>query len=119
LHDETDDPLTRLRSLCALLPEVAEIDSFGRPTFRVAVKAFASFAEVDQRATVVVKVPVDEQAALVARDGFRAEDETGVHGWTEVDVERVGWDELDRLVIASYRLIAPDHLVSQLDALLR
>jgi hypothetical protein len=101
-----------------MLPEVAEIDAFDRPTFRAATKGFASFELVGGRATVVVKVPVADQAALVARDGFEPEDETGVHGWTVVDVERVGWEELDRLVVASYRLVAPAHLVARLDALL-
>jgi hypothetical protein len=108
--------LGRLRSLCGLLPEVAEIDSFGRPTFRVAVKGFATFEIVEGRACVVVKLPLDEQAALVARAGFEPEDETGAHGWTVVDIDSVEWDELDRLVVASYRLVAPDHLVAQLDA---
>jgi hypothetical protein len=119
LHDETD-PGARLRSLCAMLPEVAEIDSFGRPTFRVAVKAFAAYEDGVAGAgpAVVVKLPVDEQTALVAREGFRPEDETGAHGWTVIDVGTVGWDEIDRLVLASYRLVAPGHLVAQLDALL-
>ena len=108
----------RLRAFCALLPEVAEIDSLGRPTFRVAIKAFVAFEESGGSPAVVVKLPVDEQAALVARDGFRAEDETGGHGWTVVDVGVVGWDEIDRLVVAGYRLVAPSHLVSRLDALL-
>jgi hypothetical protein len=120
LPDETGPgALDRLRSLCALLPEVAEIDSFGRPTFRVAVRAFAAFEEIGDRPCVIVKLALDEQAALVAREGFRPEDETGAHGWTVVDVATVGWDELDRLVVASYRLIAPGHLVAQLDAILR
>ena len=119
MHDDTDaDPLERLRGLCGLLPEVAEIDSLGRPTFRVAIKAFVAFEETDGRAMVIVKLPVDEQVALVAREGFRAEDETGGHGWTVVDVGTVGWDEIDRLVVAGYRLVAPSHLVSRLDALL-
>jgi hypothetical protein len=117
LHDETEDgALARLRSLCTLLPEVAEIDAFDRPTFRVAVKGFAAFEVIDGRACVIVKLALDEQVALVARPGFRPEDETGAHGWTIVDVATVGWDELDRLVVASYRLVAPDHLVAQLDA---
>ena len=116
MHDETD-PLARLRALCALLPEVAEIDSFGRPTFRVAVKAFAAFETAGAGpAVVVVKLPVDEQAALVAREGFRPEEETGAHGWTVIEVGTVGWEDIDRLVVASYRLVAPGHLVAQLDA---
>jgi predicted DNA-binding protein (MmcQ/YjbR family) len=112
------DPLTRLRSLCEMLPESAEIDSFGRPTFRAATKGFAAFDVVDGRPTVVVKMELDEQAARAARHGFEPEEETGVRGWTLVDVEHVGWDELDRLVVASYRLVASDELVLLLDSMI-
>jgi predicted DNA-binding protein (MmcQ/YjbR family) len=112
------DPLNRLRSLCEMLPDTAEIDAFGRPTFRAATKGFAAFDVVDGRPAVVVKMELEDQAARTARAGFRAEEETGVHGWTLVDVEHVGWDELDRLVVASYRLVASDELVLRLDTMI-
>jgi predicted DNA-binding protein (MmcQ/YjbR family) len=117
--DEPEHPaLARLRSLCTLLPDVTEIDGLGRPTFRVARIAFAVFEIVDGRPAVTVKIPLERQAALVARAGVRADEETGHHGWTVLDVERAGWDEIDVLVVASYRLVAPAEFVARLDALL-
>jgi predicted DNA-binding protein (MmcQ/YjbR family) len=112
------EALERLRSFCAMLPETAEIDALGQPTFRVATRAFAVFEVVDGRPTVCVKLHPDTQAAVVARDGFRAEPDTGHHRWTVVDTVRVPWPEVDELVVASYRLVAPLEFVAQLDALL-
>jgi hypothetical protein len=110
--------LERLRSLCVLLPEVAEIDGLGRPTFRGATRAFASFELVDGRSSVTVKLPLDHQARVLAQAGCEPEDETGHHGWTALDVATLGWAEVDELVVASYRLVAPAHLVAVLDAVL-
>jgi predicted DNA-binding protein (MmcQ/YjbR family) len=115
-----DDPaLERLRGLCALLPETAEIDALGRPTFRAGARGFASFEVVDGRPTVCVKTTPEVQATLVARPGFTSEPDTGHHGWTLVVADdTVDWDEIDELVVASYRLVAPAELVAQLDRLL-
>src|SRR6186997_1415216 len=113
-----DEALDRLRSLCALLPDVAEIDGLGRPTFRVATRGFAVFEMVAGRPAVTVKLPRERQAELVGRAGVSAEEETGHHGWTVLDVERAGWEQIDVLVVASYRLVAPPEFVLRLDALL-
>lgn len=109
----------RLRAISLVLPEATEVDLFGNPTFRVATVAFAAF-ERDQGVPVVrVKQELDDQAALVARDGFEPAPETGVHGWTNIRLDLgVEWDEIDPLVVASYRLQAPKHLRAALDELL-
>lgn len=108
--------LDRLRSLCGLLPEVTEIDGLGHPTFRVATRGFAVFEEPGGRAVVTVKLAPDRQAALLGLGGAWAEPETGHHGWTVLDVEVLGWERIDELVVASYRRAAPAHLVAELDA---
>ena len=116
--DPEHDALDRLRSFCAMLPETAEVNPFGHPTFRVATKTFAAFELVADRPAVLVKTTPDEQAALVARPGFTADPDTGHHGWTSVHLDEIDWDEVDHLVIASYRLVAPPEYVTQLDGLL-
>jgi len=114
-----DEGLERLRAFCAMLPETTEIDGLGNPTFRVATKGYAIFEVIAGQAMVCVKLPLDEQAALISRSGFEAEPHTGDHGWTLVELDgAVHWDEVDELVIASYRLVAPPEYVAQLDALL-
>ena len=66
-----------------------------------------------------MKLPLDVQADLLSRPGFAAEPHTGDHGWTLVELDRgVHWDEVDELIIASYRLVAPPEYLAQLDALL-
>lgn len=113
------EALDRLRSFCALLPETTEINPFGQPTFRVATRTFVSFELVGDDARVLFKIHPDLQAALVAREGFIVEPETGHHGWTYATVgEPVEWDELDGLIIGSYRLVAPPDFVSLLDRML-
>jgi hypothetical protein len=101
-----------------MLPEVAEIDGLGRPTFRVATRGFAIFEDVEGRAEVTVKLHLDHQDRMVGRPGVSAEAETGHHGWTVLDVGQVGWELVDELVVASYRRVAPDEFVARLDALL-
>ncbi len=119
LGEPDDEELERLRSFCAMLPETAEIDGLGHPTFRVATKAFAIYELVDERPMACLKVSLAQQAELVGRDGFAPEPHTGEHGWTLVPLDgRVHWDEIDELVIDSYRLVAPSEYVAQLDALL-
>lgn len=116
---EPVDPLERLQSFCALLPETTEVDVFGNPTFRVGARGFATFEQRDSGPTVCVKVAPELQALLIERDGFGAEPDTGHFGWTLVLLDgSVAWDEIDELVIGSYRLVAPAEYIRELDELL-
>jgi predicted DNA-binding protein (MmcQ/YjbR family) len=109
----------RLRAISLILPEATEVDLFGNPTFRVATVAFAAFERDSGVPVVRVKQDLDDQAVLVTRDGFEPAPETGGHGWTNVRLDLgVDWDEIDPLVVASYRLQAPKHLREALDELL-
>jgi len=115
LHDALD----RLRSFCLLLPETTEVNPFGHPTFRVATKAYATFELADGQASLLFKAESGGQAVLVARTGFAIDPDTGHHGWMLAQLAGdLDWDELDALIIASYRLVAPPELVTQLEALL-
>ena len=116
---EVDDPLERLRSFCALLPETTEVDVFGNPTFRVGARGFATFEVIAMGPSVCVKVAPELQGLLVERPGYEAEAETGHFGWTQVALDgSVAWDEVDELIIGSYRLVAPPEFATELDQLL-
>ncbi len=109
----------RLREFCMLLPESVEVDLMGNTAFRVATKTFVVFEHLDGRPVLVVKLPPEEQAALVAQPGFDVAPDTGEYGWTCISVDAApDWDEVDRLVMSSYRGQAPDHLQRQLDQML-
>ena len=113
------EALHRLRSFCALLPETTEINPFGHPTFRVATKAFVTFELRDGVASILFKIDPELQAALVAREGFVADEDTGHKGWTIAILdEPIDWNEIDGLVIGSYRLVAPAPFIVELDRLL-
>jgi len=113
------DPLERLREFCALLPETAEIDGFGNPTFRVATVPFAIFELQREQQAICFKTTLDVQEELVKREGFSAEPLTGEYGWTVVELDgSVPWNEIDLLVVGSYRLVAPGELILELDTML-
>ena len=67
-----DDPfLGELRAICLGFPETAEVEAWGRPTFRAGKKMFAVFTgSVEERFSVIFKPEPDERPALVAEDRF-------------------------------------------------
>lgn len=119
-HDEARDALDRvldhLRRLAAVLPDTAEVDALGDPTFRVATRMFAVVETLDGVPVLRFKVDRAHQAELLADDRFRPDPDTGHHGWTNLRADLVRDDvELDRLIIASYRLVAPADAIIRLD----
>lgn len=108
--------LVHLRRLTSVLPEAREVDALGAPTFRVATRIFAVAEMVEDVPVLRVKTTLDEQVGLLADPRFRADPETGHHGWTTVRVDLVDDpDELDPLVLSSYRLVAPADAIVELD----
>lgn len=104
--------LEAIRAIVAGLPETAEIEALGAPTFRVAARTFGVVETDDGLPVLRVKLPVDDQATLLADDRYRADTETGVHGWTSVRLDLAGEADLRRLLVAGYRHVAPAHLAA-------
>ena len=102
-----------VRELALALPEAEEKEHWGRPSFRVRNKIFATLWENERRA--VVKVPKEIQSALVAsapQTFFHPGNFQGVVG---IELAHVEPDELKRLMIESWRLMAPRRLVQAYD----
>jgi hypothetical protein len=104
-----------LRALALALPEAEEHDHFGRPSFRVRGKIFATLL-VDERRTNL-KLPREEHEALVASDP----ETFGTVTWgslirTSVRLDRVDPAELAELVEEAWRTVAPKRLVAAFDA---
>jgi hypothetical protein len=99
------------RRLALTLPEVEEHDHFGRPSFRVRGKIFATLL-VDEL-KVNLKLPREEHEALVASDP----DTFSTVTWgptiirTRVDLARAD-DELGELVEEAWRSVAPKRLIA-------
>ena len=115
-----DDPyLTDLRRLALAFPEAAEVEAWGRPTFRAGKKMFAIFEGSDEHPfTVVVKPEPGERDALLDDPRFFSPPYHGVLGWLSLDLTAaaVDWAEVHELLDASYRQVALKRMLAALDA---
>jgi hypothetical protein len=100
-----------LRALVAALPEAAEVETWGHPTFRVRGKMFATMDVVGTQASV--KATLEDQAALVAEDPgtYAIPSYVGRHGWVSVRLAGVCREELRELLTDAWRATAPRRLV--------
>ena len=114
-----DDPfLAELRDTCLALPEVVEVEAWGRPTFRAGKKIFAVATGTDEHPYAVVFKPDPAEApALRADDRFYVPPYFGPSGWLALDFEaaKVDWDEVAELVDGSYRQVALKRMLKVLD----
>ncbi len=110
--------LGRIRKLCLALPEAAEKETWGHPTFRVRDKIFVGAGTGDDgTVTMSMKAAPGEQEALLAIGApFFYPQYVGSKGWIGVAVdEATDWTEMAELIEESYREIAPKRLAAQLD----
>src|SRR5262245_57702681 len=111
--------LGRLRKICLALPEAEERETWEVATFRVRDKIFAMQMGADGRFGMTCKAQPGVQEILVGSDPnrFFVPPYTGHKGWIGVrlDDDDVDWDEVEGLVIDSYRKTAPKRLQAQLD----
>jgi hypothetical protein len=115
--------LARLRAICLALPETTERPSDGEPTWFVGKRVFANFADHhhDDRVALWCAAPDGAQEALLAHDAerFFRPPYVGHRGWIGVYLDlappaKVDWREIEELVRASYREVAPHRLRVQL-----
>jgi hypothetical protein len=99
-----------VRAIALGLPEAAERETWGHPTFRVKDKMFMSMAADGTTATV--KAPKEAQAACVGSDPetFFVPQYVGQHGWIGIVLDRVDREELRELVTEAWLMTAPKRL---------
>lgn len=116
-----DDPyLADLRELCLAFPESAEVEAWGRPTFRAGKKIFAVFSGLDDRPYgLIFKPEPDERLALLDDERIYVPPYFGPGGWLALDFEaaEVDWTEIGELLDGSYRQVALKRMVKALDEL--
>jgi predicted DNA-binding protein (MmcQ/YjbR family) len=113
-----EQPIDRLRTICLALPEAAEKEAWGDPTFRVRDKIFAMEKRGDGRVAVWCKAPDGSQMVLVGADPARffVPPYVGHKGWVGMRLDdRPNWREVAALVRRSYRLIAPKRLAALIE----
>ena len=105
-----EEQIVRIRRLCSTLPGSSEKISHGEPTFFVAKKVFAMFANNHHNdGHVAVYVPVEPgyQATLLksAPRKYFYPPYVGVKGWIGIELERVDDEELGLHLIEAWKLI--------------
>lgn len=119
MYTEDDPFLADLRRVCLSFPESAEVESWGRPTFRAGKKLFAVFgANRNIPYSVVFKPAADDRIALEQDSRFFVPPHFGPSGWLCLDFEAdtVDWQEVRELMEESYRLVALKRMLTALDS---
>jgi hypothetical protein len=118
MYSDGDPYLAELRRICLALPESAEVEAWGRPTFRAGKKLFAVF-DVDDRHpyAVVFKPEPPERPALLEDKRFYLPPYFGPSGWVALDFTAapVDWVEVAELMESSYRQVALKRMLKALD----
>lgn len=123
MFDEDDPMLETVREIALALPEAREKISHGRPAFHtVKVHCYYGASQkvdglwVQHPQSIVVHLSAAETAALSADPRSFVPAYLGPSGWLGIDLdERTDHDELAELIDESYRMVAPQRLVAQLD----
>lgn len=104
-----DEVLKRMRAVCLALPQTKETLTWGKPHFRVGEKIFASCSESQGRPSIGLKMEAAESKLLMKAPGVtKAPYSRPDDGWVSIDhAEFDDWDEIERLLVGSFRLIAP------------
>jgi predicted DNA-binding protein (MmcQ/YjbR family) len=114
---DPDDPVVeRLREICMAYPEAAEVQAWGRPSFRAGKKVFVLVGSMDQPHSFLFKPSPDDHLAYKQDPRVWVPPYWGPSGWLAIDLDdpAVEWDEVVELIDSSYRQVA---LVRQLKAL--
>ena len=104
------EQIRRVRRLCSTLPGTTEKLSHGEPTFFVAKKVFAMFANNHHNdGHVAVYVPVEPgyQATLLksSPEKYFHPPYVGVKGWIGIELARMDEEELAQHLIEAWKLI--------------
>ena len=122
---QAEKALERLRSLASRLPGTEETLSFGvHPTFKAGKKTFAVLEHHQHsvpdehigRPALTFKVDPEFQRVLCSSGGdYFIAPYVGKHGWVYVLLDaNTGWDEIEALVIESYRIAATKRMLKEL-----
>lgn len=116
---EPNDPhLERVRAICMAYPDATEVQSWGRPTFRVAKRIFIVVGSgMDRPHSIIFKPDAEERRAYIEDARFWVPPYWGPSGWlaTGLAAAEVDWQEIAELIDTSYRLLAQKRHLKVLD----
>ena len=98
------------------LPEFAEEETWGHPTFRVRGRMFGTIDADGEVATL--KAAPEEQQALLAQDPatYSYPPYVGKHGWVSVRLSGADPEQVRELAVEAWRRTAPKRVVKAWDA---
>ena len=110
--------LEKLQTICLALPNTKETLTWGKPHFRVNEKIFCGCGEDQGGPRLGLKMETRESKVMMNLPGIeKAPYSRKDDGWVAIDPNVFDdWEEIERLVEGSYRLIAPKRLLAQLDS---
>jgi predicted DNA-binding protein (MmcQ/YjbR family) len=111
-----DQVRDRLRTICLALPGTKETITWGKPHFRVGEKIFCGCGEDRGRPSLGLKAEPGESLWLMKLPGVqKAPYSRPGDGWIAIDPNLFDdWEEIERLIVGSYRLIAPKRVAARL-----
>ncbi|MQA01112.1 MAG: MmcQ/YjbR family DNA-binding protein [Dehalococcoidia bacterium] len=120
MYSDDDPYLTELREVCLEFPEAAEVEAWGRPTFRAGKKMFAIFESGPGGEGYAVVFKPDPEVRLGLLDDPRifVPKYHGPYGWLglDLDADPVDWGEVEELMEMSYRQVALKRMLKALEA---
>ena len=112
---KTDRVLAKMRKICLSLPDTKLTMTWGKPHFRVHDKIFAGCGEDNGWYAIGFKLEMKHAATVVRKPSFRRAPYVGHKGWVQMDASKVkDWEEVRRMILESYRLIAPKKSLAKL-----
>jgi hypothetical protein len=121
---EGEKHLRRVRKICNALPETTEKLSHGEPTWFVRKKVFVMFSNNhhnDGHIAICIPAAIGIQEMLIERspEKFYRPPYVGVRGWVGIELDQVSDQELALHIDEAWRLIAPQKLQDEFDAVKR
>ena len=108
--------LRKLREICLTLPETRETVKWGHPTFEAGKKAFAVLDHYHGRPCIAFRAGREEQVALLRDARIFHAPYAAAHGWVCLPCDgALDWDEVQGLLVASYRTVALKRMLCALD----
>lgn len=113
-----DQVRAELQRICLALPNTKETITWGKPHFRVGEKIFCGCGEDRGAPRIGLKMEAKASELLMKLPGVeKAPYSRKGDGWVSIDPAVFDdWEEIEQLLVGSFRLIAPKRLVAQLDA---
>ena len=110
------EKLERLREISERLPETSPASQFGNPVWKAGKKTFVSTHCYRGRLNFEFWVGAEQQSMLTEDPRYTIPAYLGHNGWIDLDVqEYVDWQEVEGLLLQSYRHFALKRMLKELD----